>query len=234
MIELLTGLPLVVAFFLDQWFHRGVPLWILYSLFCVQAGDSWSSQYLLVFWLHLHHCVSFLLVDWWDIGSFLHSIYLHLSIQFIHIYLFNIFTFIHYACVQVKENVNWKKEELCPKFISYFEFNQNTHVYFFLLIVFKVQLVSLLVSGLSPRFTESSKSTKDLALSVLWRNHLLWYKQQTIEKKFKKKKKKRKKGWKNSHCLSDYYMDLLNILLWLYVQVLCNLFKGKQIDNLKA
>lgn len=30
------------------------------------------------------------------------------------------------------------------------------------------------------------------------------------------------------------YMDLLNILLWLYVQVLCNLFKGKQIDNLKA
>lgn len=29
-------------------------------------------------------------------------------------------------------------------------------------------------------------------------------------------------------------MDLLNILLWLYVQVLCNLFKGKQIDNLKA
>lgn len=48
------------------------------------------------------------------------------------------------------------------------------------------------------------------------------------------KKKKMKKGWKNSHCLSDYYMDLLNILLWLYVQVLCNLFKGKQIDNLKA
>lgn len=110
MIELLTGLPLVVAFFLDQWFHRGVPLWILYSLFCVQAGDSWSSQYLLVFRLHLHHCVSFLLVDWWDIRSFLHSIYLHLSIQFIHIYLFNIFTFIHYACVQVKENVNWKKK----------------------------------------------------------------------------------------------------------------------------
>lgn len=110
MIELLTGLPLVVAFFLDQWFHRGVPLWILYSLFCVQAGDSWSSQYLLVFRLHLHHCVSFLLVDWWDIGSFLHSIYLHLSIQFIYIYLFNIFTFIHYACVQDKENVNWKKK----------------------------------------------------------------------------------------------------------------------------
>lgn len=50
----------------------------------------------------------------------------------------------------------------------------------------------------------------------------------------KKKKKEKKKGWKNSHCLSDYYMDLLNILLWLYVQVLCNLFKGKQIDNLKA
>lgn len=49
-----------------------------------------------------------------------------------------------------------------------------------------------------------------------------------------KKEKKRKEGWKNSHCLSDYYMDLLNILLWLYVQVLCNLFKGKQIDNLKA
>lgn len=192
MIELLTGLPLVVAFFLDQWFHCGVPLRILYSLFCVQAGDSWSSQYLLVFRLHLHHCVSFLLVDWWDIGSFLHSIYLHLSIQFIHIYLFNIFTFIHYACVQVKENVNWKKEELCPKFISYFKFNQNTHVYFFLLIVFKVQLVSLLVSGLSPRFTESSKSTKDLALSVLWRNHLLWYKQQTIEKKFKKKRKEKR------------------------------------------
>lgn len=110
MIELLTGLPLVVAFFLDQWFHRGVPLWILYSLFCVQAGDSWSSQYLLVFRLHLHHCVSFLLVDWWAIGSFLLSIYLHLSIQFIHIYLFNIFTFIHYACVQAKENVNWKKK----------------------------------------------------------------------------------------------------------------------------
>lgn len=110
MIELLTGLPLVVAFFLDQWFHRGVPLWILYSLFCVQAGDSWSSQYLLVFRLHLHHCVSFLLVDWWDIRSFLHSIYLHISIQFIHIYLFNIFTFIHYACVQVKENINLKKE----------------------------------------------------------------------------------------------------------------------------
>lgn len=49
-----------------------------------------------------------------------------------------------------------------------------------------------------------------------------------------KKKKEKKKRWKNSHCLSDYYMDLLNILLWLYVQVLCNLFKGKQIDNLKA
>lgn len=49
-----------------------------------------------------------------------------------------------------------------------------------------------------------------------------------------KKRKKRKEGWNNSHCLSDYYMDLLNILLWLYVQVLCNLFKGKQIDNLKA
>lgn len=62
-IVLLTGLPLVVAFFLDQWLHCGVPLWILYSLFCVQAGDSWSSQYLLVFRLHLHHCVSFLLVD---------------------------------------------------------------------------------------------------------------------------------------------------------------------------
>lgn len=87
-IVLLTGLPLVVAFFLDQWLHCGVPLWILYSLFCVQAGDSWSSQYLLVFRLHLHHCVSFLLVDRWDIGI---------------IYSFNLSTFIHYACVQVKE-----------------------------------------------------------------------------------------------------------------------------------
>lgn len=49
-----------------------------------------------------------------------------------------------------------------------------------------------------------------------------------------KKGKKRKEGWKNTHCFPDYYMDLLNVLLWLYVQVLCNLFKGKQIDNLKA
>lgn len=129
MIELLTGLPLVVAFFLDQWFHRGVPLWILYSLFCVQAGDSWSSQYLLVFRLHLHHCVSFLLVDWWDIRSFLHSIYLHLSIQFIHIYLFNIFTFIHYACVQVKENVNWKKNNYAQ---NLFRILNSTKIHMFI------------------------------------------------------------------------------------------------------
>lgn len=129
MIELLTGLPLVVAFFLDQWFHRGVPLWILYSLFCVQAGDSWSSQYLPVFRLHLHHCVSFLLVDWWDIGSFLHSIYLHLSIQFIHIYLFNIFTFIHYACVQVKENVNWKKKNYAQ---NLFRILNSTKIHMFI------------------------------------------------------------------------------------------------------
>lgn len=161
-------------------------------------------------------------------------------IQYIYIYPFNLSTFICSIYLHLSIMLVYKprkmlieKRRIMPKIYFYFKFKQNTHVYFFLLIVFKVQLVSLLVSGLSPRFTESSKSTKDLTLSVLWRNHLLWYKQQTIEKKFKKKKEK-KKGWKNSHCLSDYYMDLLNILLWLYVQVLCNLFKGKQIDNLKA
>lgn len=219
MIELLTGLPLVVAFFLDQWFHRGVPLWILYSLFCVQAGDSWSSQYLLVFRLHLHHCVSFLLVDWWDIGSFLHSIYLHLSIQFIHIYLFNIFTFIHYACVQVKENVNWKKKNYAQNLFRILNSTKIHILIFILLIVFKVQLVSLLVSGLSPRFTESSKSTKDLALSVLWRNHLLWYKQQTIEKKFKKKKRKEKRMKELSLLIRLLYGSVKH-----FVMVICSSF----------
>lgn len=52
----------------------------------------------------------FFLLTGETLRSFLYSIYLHLSIQFIYIYLFNIFTFIHNACVQVKENVNWKKK----------------------------------------------------------------------------------------------------------------------------
>lgn len=71
----------------------------------------------------------FFLLTGETLRSFLYSIYLHLSIQFIHIYLFNIFTFIHYACVQAKENVNWKKKNYAQ---NLFRILNSTKIHMFI------------------------------------------------------------------------------------------------------
>lgn len=65
----------------------------------------------------------FFLLTGETLGSFIHSIYLHLSIQFIYIYPL--------CLCSSQGNYLLKKEELYPKFIYHLNFYQNTHANYF-------------------------------------------------------------------------------------------------------
>lgn len=46
------GLPLVVAFLLDQWLHSSLPVHLCCALLLLKTANNWSSQYHTILWIH--------------------------------------------------------------------------------------------------------------------------------------------------------------------------------------